>query len=187
MKLDGITDKELILSLYGTQIAVFILSLFIIWLSPFQWNDIVWKGNLGQAFGYGIIFALIIIVLDYIISKVVPYRYLDDGGVNERIFQSVSVWHIFLIAAVVSVSEELLFRGVLQNIIGLWPASLLFTVIHFRYVKQWVLLLSITFVSIGLGVLVEQTGTLLPAIIAHYFIDLTLGLMIKFSIMPKRV
>ncbi|MEX2104857.1 MAG: CPBP family intramembrane glutamic endopeptidase [Bacilli bacterium] len=152
-----------------------------------RWSDITWVAdNIVQAMVFGIFLALVVIVLDVLLSSHVPARLLDDGGMNELIFHKRSVVHIAIIALLVSFCEELLFRGIIQPYLGIWLTGLLFTVIHFRYIKKWIILVNISLVSIGLGVLVELTGQLLPAIVGHFAIDFVLGILIRFKLIKKK-
>ncbi len=177
----------MILSLYGTQFLVFGIACVLLLVSPMRWSDIIWvDDNIVQAMVFGLSLALVVIVIDVLLANQVPTRLLDDGGMNELIFHKRSVVHIAIIALIVSFCEELLFRGIIQPYLGVWLTGLLFTVIHVRYIKKWVLLINIFFVSIGLGVLVDLTGQLLPAIVGHFTIDFVLGMLIRFKLIKTK-
>lgn len=82
---------------------------------------------------------------------------------------------IALISICAGVSEEVLFRGVLQPILGIWLTSLLFVVahgmlfVHRLAVAQYAGFLFLA--SVGLGVLMNEYG-LYAAIVAHAVVDL---------------
>jgi membrane protease YdiL (CAAX protease family) len=82
---------------------------------------------------------------------------------------------IALISICAGLSEEVLFRGVLQPILGIWLTSLLFVVAHGMFflhrpaVAQYAGFLFLA--SLGLGVLMNEYG-LYAAIVAHAVIDL---------------
>ena len=63
--------------------------------------------------------------------KVLPSHYYDDGGLNERIFRGRSVIEIAVISSVVSIAEEILFRGVIQTHVGLIISSIIFALYIF--------------------------------------------------------
>ncbi|ADU30095.1 type II CAAX endopeptidase family protein [Evansella cellulosilytica] len=178
-----LTDKELLLNLYITQfiiiVAVFLLSRIIQgdWFFVFTLFFWEWKHALLGGF-----VALIIVVIELLLVKVVPRSWLDDGGVNERVFQKRSPIHILIIASIVGISEELLFRGVLQASFGIIPASLLFALIHIRYLQNFFLFSFTIGLSFLLGLLFIYTGNLLTVIVSHIVIDLLLGLAIRYKI-----
>ncbi|HEX9842563.1 MAG TPA: CPBP family intramembrane glutamic endopeptidase [bacterium] len=79
---------------------------------------------------------------------------------------------ILLLSLLSGFGEEVLFRGVLQPRLGLWPASLLFAALHFparRALLPW------TAFALGiglvLGLLTEWAGSLWPAIVLHFLIN----------------
>ncbi|MDG5787639.1 CPBP family intramembrane metalloprotease [Evansella sp. AB-P1] len=178
------TDKELLLNLYLTQVIIliiaFLLSFFIYgsWFFPFtliQWDI--------YHIGLGIILALIVVVIELILAKCLPKTWFDDGGINERVFKKRSPFHIVIIAGFVGFSEEILFRGVLQTTIGYIPASIIFAIIHIRYLYNPFLFLFTVGLSFGLGAIYMYTGNLLTVIICHIFIDMLLGLFIRYNVL----
>ena len=68
----------------------------------------------------------IVVLVDLDINENIAGKYYDDGGLNERIFQKRSLFQIALIAAVVAIGEEILFRGVIQTHMGLITIELIF-------------------------------------------------------------
>jgi uncharacterized protein len=75
------------------------------------------------------------------------------------------------------IGEESLFRGALQPLCGIWLASFVFAVLHFRTarfvqgrLKQFTYLLGVFAASIGLGLAYEHFG-LMVAIALHTAVD----------------
>ncbi|WP_077621698.1 CPBP family intramembrane glutamic endopeptidase [Sediminibacillus massiliensis] len=173
--------KQLIKQLYLSQFIFFLFTLGIslfLFDSPSRWLGLFsWKPQ--QLFFYGVIPGLVVVLIDLVLVRVFPEESFDDGGINEKVFRNASIPHIFLLAAVISISEELLFRGVLQTELGYITASLLFALVHFRYLTKPVLLFSVLVLSFFIGWLYETTANLLTTITAHFLIDLLLGLIIK--------
>ena len=180
--INGLTDKELLFHLFATQILLLTISsiLGIILFDSindfkkiFIWNDI-------NIFTIGLVAALAVVAVDFLVMKYLPPSYYDDGGLNERVFKNKTVFQIAFIAAVVAISEEILFRGIIQTSTGLIVSSLIFAVIHYRYLFNWFLFLNIILLSFLIGYIYMLTSNLLVTIVMHFFIDFLLGLIIKF-------
>ncbi|MFU0791589.1 CPBP family intramembrane glutamic endopeptidase [Cerasibacillus sp. JNUCC 74] len=144
------------------------------WLQLFQWQ-------IKEILFYGVLPGLVIVSIDLILTYLLPAKYYDDGGINEKIFAEQPIWFILVFSLLVAVSEELLFRGVLQTSFGYWFASLLFALVHFRYLKKPVLLISVLFVSFYLGYLFYLTENLVVTMVAHFIVDCLLGFFIRFK------
>ncbi len=85
---------------------------------------------------------------------------------------SVRPGDAFWLALFSSVGEELFFRGALQPWVGWLPASVAFGLVHFgprRDLLAWPVLA----MSVGLlfGAAVESTGSILPALVAHFAVN----------------
>lgn len=174
----SISNETLILNVWLTQVIVVTVSLvvgFVLfddWASfweLFQFAD--WRIlTVGVTAGIGIV------LLDLVLMKVLPASFYDDGGINQRIFQSISIPHIIILSFAVAVCEELLFRGVIQTNTNIWIASLIFAFVHYRYLFNLFLFSSVTLLSFFIGFLYDQTGNLLVTIVAHFMIDSLLGI-----------
>ncbi len=87
-------------------------------------------------------------------------------------------WNPLWIALLAGFGEELLFRGALQPLVGLWISSLLFVVVHARAYRfrKWdktklAQALGLFAISIALGLMARFAG-LLTAMIVHAAIDI---------------
>lgn len=179
--IDELSDKELLKHLYMTQVILVVLSVVIgyflfdslkSFLELFDWKDpFIWW--------VGVPAGLLIVCIDATFMKFMPSSYYDDGGLNEKLFSNRKGWEILFIAAIVATSEEILFRGVIQTHFGLIVSSIIFAVIHYRYLFNWFLFLNITLLSFFIGVIYEWTGNLLVTIAMHFVIDALLGFIIK--------
>ncbi|MEH6908254.1 CPBP family intramembrane glutamic endopeptidase, partial [Neobacillus drentensis] len=121
-----------------------------------------------------------VVLADILLMKSLPSSYYDDGGLNERIFKKRNIFHILFIALFVAFSEELLFRGIIQTKLGLILASIIFAIIHYRYLFNWFLFVNIVVLSFFIGLIFEWTGNLAVTIAMHFVIDFLLGVYIKF-------
>ncbi len=176
----SLTDKELLYHLYLTQIILlaisFILGIILFddfsYLQNFHFSDV-------SIISIGITAGVTIVILDILLMKWLPSSFYDDGGLNERIFQNRNIFHILVIAMVVAFSEELLFRGIIQTKVGLIMASIIFAIIHYRYLFNWFLFINIVLLSFLIGVIYEWTGNLAVTVMMHFVIDFLLGFHIK--------
>lgn len=184
----SLSQKDLYMNLYFTQgIFLFLTLIFSFvfeqgigdWQSlfVFEWTSLLF---------WTVPTVLIIVFIDVILWIKVPGKWIDDGGINERIFSDISTIHLLVISIVIGISEELLFRGVLQVNIGYIASSLLFAFMHIRYITKPVLLLFVTLLSFLLGWIFMVTGNLLIPIVIHVCIDFLLGLIIRFNLFSVR-
>ena len=162
-----------------TLIIALILFYFFQNFNPYEAIATILPSNLSRSFIYGGIFAFIVVIVDVLLSWNLPKEMFDDGGINEKLFKNMPIWHIFIITNIVGFVEELLFRGAIQPLLGVWFTSLIFALIHFRYLKKIVLILVTFSISIGLGLITEHTGSWFSAYIAHMLIDFILGIFIR--------
>ncbi|MFX3633518.1 MAG: lysostaphin resistance A-like protein [Candidatus Pristimantibacillus sp.] len=177
---DQLDDRMLLINLYMTQALTFIIGL--IWVL-FQHQNLIELFKMQNQLTFvwwGLGLAAAVIVVDLLISRWVPEEASDDGGVNDRIFRNRPVWHIVVLSFVVAVCEELLFRGAIQHAFGPYWTSIIFAAIHVRYLKHWIPTGLVFAISYGLGWIYIQTGTLWAPIIAHFLVDLIMGLIIRF-------
>jgi uncharacterized protein len=175
-----LTDKELTFHLYVTQVLLlivsFILGLFLFkdfsYLKLIKWDDF-------QIIKFGVPSGILVVLIDVILMKQLPSSYYNDGGLNERIFRNKSTLQIAWITAIVAFSEEMLFRGMIQTKFGLIIASIVFALIHYRYLFNWFLFLNIILLSFLIGFIYVFTNNLAVTIVMHFVIDFLLGIFIK--------
>ncbi|WP_141433367.1 CPBP family intramembrane glutamic endopeptidase [Bacillus sp. 03113] len=185
---NSLSRRQILFHLYASQILLLMISFilgmilfdrFSNFLHLFQWKD---KNILLVGMSAGII----IVAIDLIFMKIVPKHYFDDGGLNEKIFENRHPLHIALIALLVSISEEILFRGVLQTHFGLVIASFIFAIIHYRYLFNWFLLINVIVLSFILGAFYYITGNLLVTMTTHFIIDFLLGIVITLKLKKQK-
>jgi membrane protease YdiL (CAAX protease family) len=88
---------------------------------------------------------------------------------------------IILLCLVAGVAEEMLFRGALQPKIGIWPAAVLFGLLH-AYGRLYVAVA--IFAGAGLGYLYDCTGSLAAVAAAHALYNLAISVLVKVGIFP---
>ncbi|MDQ0271115.1 CPBP family intramembrane glutamic endopeptidase [Cytobacillus purgationiresistens] len=183
-----LSDRELLFHLYVTQILLLVISIIAGWFlfdtfedfsKLFIWDDL-------NIFLIGGVAGVIVVLLDVFLMRILPQKYYDDGGLNNRIFRSPSVLHIAFITFIVAISEEVLFRGVIQTNYGLVVSSLIFALVHYRYLFNWFLFLNVVLLSFFIGFIYYFTGNLLVTIFMHFIIDFLLGVSIKYRTQYNR-
>ncbi|BFH69337.1 MAG: CPBP family intramembrane glutamic endopeptidase [Paenibacillus dendritiformis] len=180
VRVHELDDRLLLLNLYLTQGLTLLAGLIWIWLQgrnpfallavPEAWQWLWWSAGL----------AVVVVLVDIAVSQFAPEDMTDDGGMNEKLFGKRPVWHIVVICLIVGICEELLFRGAVQHAFGPYWTSILFAAIHVRYLRHWLPTLMVFLISYALGTVYEWTGTLWAPIAAHFFIDLIMGLILRF-------
>ena len=97
-----------------------------------------------------------------------------------KLLVPMKLWEIAAIGLLSGVAEEVFFRGALQTVVGLIPASLAFGLAHFvpRH-PFWNWSLYAAFAGFLLGCLFELTHHLLPVIVAHALTNFVLIVMLN--------
>jgi membrane protease YdiL (CAAX protease family) len=102
----------------------------------------------------------------------------DVNSVLLQDFDTVGEW--LVLALIAGISEEILFRGALQPIFGLWFTSILFAVVHVQYgltpVTVFVVILAVL-----LGLIRRRTNTTV-AIFVHAGYNFVLGLLALLAV-----
>ena len=178
-----LTDQELVWNVVASQlIFLFLAAMASFFL--FSWNELfgLFDFQWMEIFLYGLIPGTVVVIIDLLLIRFVPKKHWDDGGVNEKIFRSLNAGQIFLLATVIGVSEEFLFRGVIHTELGYIVASSIFALVHVRYLRKPVLLVSVILLSFLIGYMYEITGNLLVPIVAHIWIDFLLGIYYRYRL-----
>ncbi|WP_353855387.1 CPBP family intramembrane glutamic endopeptidase [Bacillus sp. Bos-x628] len=178
-----LTDRQAVEQLYFTQLLMLVVS-FLLGIFMFEhFSDFtaLWQLNDIKIVTYGVGGALIVIVLDAIVMKVFPPHMYDDGGLNEKMFKNRSIPHIVWLTLLIAFPEEILFRGIVQQQFGLEIASIVFALLHFRYLSKILLFILVVSISIFLGLLYEWTANLFVPVMTHFVIDLVFACQIRFK------
>jgi len=180
--IEELTHQDIMKSLYWTQCLLLAFTGIGIWLlfdsfssyfQLFDWSDrrLVW----------GIVGGLTVVLIDFCFMKWLPHQYFDDGGINEKIFSKLNMISIVWITALIAFSEEMFFRGVLQTHFGFAAASILFALVHIRYLSNWFLTVNVFVFSFWIGFFYEWTENLAVTVVMHFVIDCALGIIIHFK------
>ncbi|QIC04510.1 CPBP family intramembrane metalloprotease [Brevibacillus sp. 7WMA2] len=181
-ELDQLDDRTLLLNLWLTQGIVLLIALLGSWFLYTKTE--FWQLLLTMHpsyLGYAVLLIVLVVASNIIIEKTVPPSWIDDGGMNERIFRSLSIPTTFLLCVAVGISEEWLFRGVIHELIGNVWTSILFTAIHFRYLQKPILIGMVFLTSYLLGILFTWTNSLITVMFVHATINFVLALFLKYK------
>jgi len=152
------------------------------WVRTWEYFRLADGGAVLAAVGIAIIIALLSIGLEHFL----PAHWQDDGELSRKMFTGLSVPSTFLLCLYVGLSEEWLFRGVMQPLLGNGWTSLLFAAIHVRYLRKPILLGSVFGTSLLLGWLFQYSHGLTAPIIAHSLLDFFLALYIRRGSQTER-
>lgn len=183
------SEKVILLNLFLTQGIILLIGIIFYYLFFFRrgvlLQNIFPTNHLLTDVITATAFALIVVVINIVIDRKLPKNIFDDKGINKLLFSNRSIVHILVITLVVAFCEEFLFRIIIQPFLGIFLTSLIFTAIHIRYLSNWLLPLFVFVVSYGLGWIYEWTGSGWTPIIAHFWIDFILGMLIRLRILYR--
>jgi membrane protease YdiL (CAAX protease family) len=121
--------------------------------------------------GLGVLFGVLVVVTSRF--TVQRYTWARRLHLELRPFAcGLSPTAVIVLAALSAAGEELLFRRLLQPWMGLWPQALLFGVVHqMPGPSRWVWVAWAFGVGLVLGVMFENTGSLLGPLAAHALVN----------------
>jgi membrane protease YdiL (CAAX protease family) len=109
-------------------------------------------------------------------SMLSPQDAQQLSSLNETLLGDFdTVWEWFLLAAAAGVGEELLFRGALQPVYGIFLTSVVFALSHVQYGLSPATL-TVFLLSVVLGIIRQRSNTTV-AIFVHAGYNFTLGLL----------
>lgn len=123
-----------------------------------------WLWGIGMA----ILLYVMLLIATTIWTLIVPPEVLEQQTVaSSQLFEAFnsSLFLGFLLALITGISEEILFRGALQPVFGLFATSIFFTILHIQYALTPATLI-LFIVSLGFG-LAKQRASTTASIIAH--------------------
>ena len=161
--------------------------IFFVWAWKTDFRDALYPGfgDLCAAFGFAIFLCAINIVLFHYLAR--RYRYFDRGiyfidTFVKPLADSLSIGAAVLVSVFAGVGEELFFRGVLQNEIGLLAASALFSFFHFGTAIKSFWSVGVLYFLFGLsfGLLYQFSATLWVPLLAHAIYDFLALMYLRF-------
>lgn len=151
------------------------LPLLWVWKTRVNWPNIkayLEAGNLeGVIWGFGLGLVCVVGMAAFLATLAGLGVDLEAPG-NDALANALDWKLALLVALVAGFSEEILFRGVLQNLIGPIPQAVLFGLAH-AGAGHWVAMLATGMLGLLFGLLRSRIG-LLGLMTAHFTYNLTL-------------
>jgi membrane protease YdiL (CAAX protease family) len=141
------------------------------WLSSSHWLQAPYGTRLLLSLSAGLVLALFTVAVTPLLVKQAPWAARLHAEFRSAI-GPLSRREIWLLALMSGTAEELLFRGALQPVVGLWLASLIFGGVHVgpsRLYLPWTLWAFV--MGLLFGLIYASTGVLWGAILAHVTIN----------------
>jgi len=185
---NDLSDRQIVRSFYSSQAFLLLVSALLFWLFHVSFHPLppIVMFDMKEMILWGVIVGALVAGAEYVLSLILPPDWMDDGGVNQRLFAAMSIKQIVMSMLLVAVIEEWLFRGLIQTYLGWIVASVIFGVVHIRYLRKPVMLIIVLLLGVLLGYIFKTTGSLWPPMICHYVIDVLLGVMLKMSMVKRR-
>lgn len=120
----------------------------------------------------------VLIALQFFFLKYLPKESLFDE-INLILMDKFSLKELFPIFFLGAFSEEFLFRGMIQPILGLWLTAVVFTLIHYRYWRQVFILVEVFLMGTFLGVAYAVSLTLWVPVLCHFIVNMTTAYWMK--------
>ena len=124
---------------------------------------------------FGILFLLLVEILFY---KYLPRHELAED-LNRMLIEKFSGFELGLIFFVGALIEEFLFRFLLQSLLGVLLTSIIFALIHVRYIFKKFMLLEVFLLSIILGMAYKMTAMFYVPVVCHFMLNFITALLIK--------
>ena len=184
-----LSDREMLKQLYFSQLLMLCTAVLT---GAFLFDDIndffsLWNIRDIRILTFGVPLAVFVIAVDLAVMKWVPEHMYDDEGINQKLFRSRSYFHIVVLTLFIAFTEEILFRGIIQTHFGIWAASIIFALLHFRYLRKWLLFVMVVLISFLLGISFLKTDNLFVPVTAHFLIDAASAFQIRFQHVRRRL
>lgn len=178
-----LTRRDLVSSMAVTTVLLLLVSCLVLFFSQINILDhmnALIRGVPSSILDYALLIFVpaLVVGLEWLLFRFVPQRYWYDP-LNDQLGKKFSLFELALFFAVGAVSEELLFRGVLQNLFGFFIATILFVLIHVRYLKRFFLLGVSLILGCSLGCVYLLSGKLWVVVLCHFLLNMGVMMMIK--------
>ena len=126
-------------------------------------------------FGLGVLAGLLLALVVVVLSRVLMARVRGFMRLHHFFREALGPMRrheVFWVAVLSSVGEELFFRGAMQPRLGLWPAVVAFTVLHFpsrRLLWPWTAMAGA--LGLAFGYMTHHSGSVAGATVAHLLIN----------------
>ncbi|MEK5068721.1 CPBP family intramembrane glutamic endopeptidase [Sporosarcina sp. FSL K6-1508] len=133
-----------------------------------------------------------LLLFGIILAFSIPSKYIDD---TNKGFQNYTLFSIFSFMFIGALFEELLFRGIIQNLIFVFTESqwiaiitttLLFLGFHIQYFKKPIMLMNIAVPSLVFGWIYFETNNILAPFVVHFLMNLGITLLFKYNLIKVK-
>ncbi|MGE7689959.1 CPBP family intramembrane glutamic endopeptidase [Lysinibacillus sp. NPDC097214] len=133
-----------------------------------------------------------LLLFGVILTMYIPSNYMDETNKSYQNYSLLAISSFMFIAALF---EELLFRGIIQNLLLVfiehkWAAiiitTLLFLGFHIQYFKKPIMLLNIAIPSLIFGWIYFETNNIIVPFLAHFLMNLGMTLLFKYNLISLK-
>ncbi len=148
------------------------------WAASRAWRLVTPWGDPVRDTAIGVMAAVAIAAVNYLLLVHAPSSWIVDGirkvyaEILVPVFSPLSTGSIIVLGAAAGLGEEWLFRGVVQPVLGLPAASLVFGLAHVGGQRMLPLGVWAAVMGLALGGLAMATGGLIAPIVAHGLYDM---------------
>jgi len=147
------------------------------WTAVFQrlGLEAITTRQIVESFGWILLLVLLQSLGGIIWEAIDPEQVTLVEELSELLYQDFGFWHWLALAIGAGVGEEILFRGALQPVLGIWFTSILFAVVHVQYGFLTPATIVLLLLSLILGLIRRRHNTTV-AILVHFGYKLVLAL-----------
>ncbi|MFF2176040.1 CPBP family intramembrane glutamic endopeptidase [Lysinibacillus sp. NPDC058147] len=129
-----------------------------------------------------------LLLFGVILTLFIPSKYMDE---TNKSYQDYSLLSIIAFMFIGALFEEVLFRGIIQNLLLVileqqWTAiiitTLLFLGMHTQYFKKPIMLINITVPSLIFGWIYFETNNILVPFLVHFLMNAGMTLLFKYNL-----
>ncbi len=131
--------------------------------------------QIAEAAGWIILLVLLQSLGGVIWEAIDPAQVTQVEELNALLYQNFGFWHWLSLAIGAGIGEEILFRGALQPVLGIWFTSILFAIVHVQYGFLTPATAVLLLLALILGHIRQRHNTTV-AILVHFGYDLALAL-----------
>jgi len=133
-----------------------------------------------------------LLLFGVILTLYIPSNYMDDTNKSYQNYSLLAISSFMFIAALF---EEMLFRGIIQNLFLVflehqWTAiiitTLLFLGFHIQYFKKPIMLLNIAIPSLIFGWIYFETNNIIVPFLAHFLMNIGMTLLFKYNLISMK-
>ncbi|MFP7487013.1 type II CAAX endopeptidase family protein [Priestia filamentosa] len=133
-----------------------------------------------------------LILFGILLTILIPSHHIDN---QNKQYQTSSISALLSLFLFGSLFEELLFRGIVQNLlllyiekswVGIFITSLPFLALHVQYFKKPLMLFNILLPSLAFGWVYVKTSNILVPIIVHFLLNFVITILFKYRILKLK-